>query len=217
MTKTPLKNSLLQFQLAQIAKLTKAVCATEKGQRAFERVFADHLKNPTIQAKLCGCDQTLADGARGRIDSQSRELILEGWARVVTGEAGQIYRAYTGSDVGIDGELEFKDEAGNPTGQRLYLQLKSGDSYLSKRKRDGAEIFRIPKQRHVEYWMNQAYPVMLVIRNSDGDIRWMEIRNYLKQLTNNGQKHVRQIEFIGERFDVISVRRWRKETLRIHQ
>lgn len=61
--------------------------------------------------------------------------------------------------------------------------------------------------------MNYAYPVMLIIRNSEGEIRWMEISDYLKQETNNGEKQVRQIVFDGEHFDVMSVRHWREKTL----
>ena len=38
---------------------------------------------------------------------------------------------------------------------------------------DGAEIFTLKKQRHAEYWMAQAFPVLLVIRNSEGEVRWM--------------------------------------------
>ena len=48
----------------------------------------------------------------------------------IVAEAGQIYRGYTNSDHGIDGEIEFKDDQGRATGKRLYVQLKSGDSYL---------------------------------------------------------------------------------------
>ena len=49
-------------------------------------------------------------------------------------EAGQIYGGYTNSDHGIDGEVEFKDDQGRASGRRLYMQLKSGDSYLNKRR-----------------------------------------------------------------------------------
>ena len=54
-----------------------------------------------------------------------------GHAYAIAGEAGQIYRQYTNSDHGIDGEIEFKDPEGKASGRRLYLQLKSGDSYDS--------------------------------------------------------------------------------------
>ena len=106
-------------------------------------------------------------------------------------------------------EIEFNDDAGDAAGQRLYLQLKSGDSQLTIRKRDGAEVFQIKDQRHVSYWMNQKYPVLLVVRNSAGEIRWMEVRDWLREATDNGTKKVTQIVFEGERFDVMSIRRWR--------
>ncbi|HMX30226.1 MAG TPA: DUF4365 domain-containing protein, partial [Blastocatellia bacterium] len=144
------------------------------------------------------------------IDNESRELILVGHAYSITAEAGQIYRGYTNSDHGIDGEIEFKNDQGQATGQRLYLQLKSGDSYLTTRKRDGAEVFQIKNERWAQYWQSQAYPVLLVIRTSDGEIRWMDVSEYLRR----AQQPVKQIVFSGERFDVMSVRRWRDWALR---
>ena len=63
------------------------------------------------------------------------------------------------------------------------------------------------------YWMEQAFPVMLVIRNSAGQVRWMDIRQWLRQATNNGTKKVTQIEFLAERFDVMSIRRLRDQIL----
>ncbi|MEL6814405.1 MAG: DUF4365 domain-containing protein, partial [Cyanobacteria bacterium J06598_3] len=147
------------------------------------------------------------------LDNESKERALVGDVISTVGLAGQLSREFPVSDHGIDMEIEFKNDAGEATGQRLYLQLKSGDSYLTKRKRDGAEIFKIPKQRHVKYWMAQAYPVMLVVRNSEGEVHWMEIRDHLKRVTENGTKQVSQIVFEGDRFDVMSVRHWRKEML----
>jgi hypothetical protein len=110
-------------------------------------------------------------------------------------------------------EIEFKTDAGEATGRKLYLQLKSGDSYLKKRKRDGAEIFAIKDERHARYWMGQAFPVLLVVRNSEGEVRWMEVRERLKGESDGGRKPVRQLVFEGERFDVMSVRRWRDRVL----
>ncbi|MCZ6678657.1 MAG: DUF4365 domain-containing protein, partial [Candidatus Poribacteria bacterium] len=127
--------------------------------------------------------------------------------------AGQICRELTVSDHGIDMEIEFKSDAGEATGKKLYLQLKSGDSHLTTRKRDNAQIFRIEKQRHARYWMEQAFPVLLAIRNSEGEVRWMEVRDWLKRASDNGKRQVRQIVFEGERLDVMSVRRWRDRAL----
>jgi hypothetical protein len=127
--------------------------------------------------------------------------------------AGQLSRELTVSDHGIDMEIEFKHDDGTASGKKVYLQLKSGDSYLSQRKRDGVEIFKIDKERHVKYWMDQAFPVMLVIRNSEGDVRWMDVRDWLRNATENGTEKVTQIEFKAERFDVMSIRRLRERVL----
>ena len=130
------------------------------------------------------------------LDNESKELILVGHAMAIAGEAGQIYRITAEPDWGIDAEIEFKNSNGQASGQRVYLQLKSGDSYLYERQRDDAEIFTIKKKRQAEYWLSQAYPVMLVIRSSDGRIRWMNVTAYLKR---HGAD-TKQIVFEGEAF-----------------
>jgi hypothetical protein len=146
--------------------------------------------------------------ARRAIDNESRELILVGHAFAIAGEAGQIFRPAPNSDWGIDGEIEFKNDKGAASGRRVYLQLKSGDSYLESRK-DGREVFKIKKDRHFKYWQAHEYPVMLVIRTSDGQIRWMNMTEHLKKQV----KPVKQIIFDGEPFTAASVRRLRERVL----
>jgi hypothetical protein len=53
---------------------------------------------------------------------------------------------------------------------------------------------------------------MLVIRTSDGEIRWMDVSACLKRERGSG-KTVRQVVFKGERFDAVSVQNWRKKAL----
>ncbi len=136
------------------------------------------------------------------IDNESRELILVGHAYTTVAQAGHIYRGYTNSDHGIDGEIEFKNAKGEASGKRLYLQLKSGDSYLYQRKSDGKEIFTVKTDRHLSYWRAQGYPVMLVVRTSDGSIRWMDVSAHLKKAGASPEK---QIEFEGEPFTAFTV------------
>jgi small GTP-binding protein len=153
------------------------------------------------------------------LDNADKERTLVGEVISTVSLAGQICRELTVSDNGIDMEIEFKtnpkskSEPGEATGKKLYLQLKSGDAYLRVRKRDGVEVFTIKDERHARYWMEQQFPVMLVIRTSEGIIRWMEIREYLKRESDDGKKTLTQIIFEGERFDVMSVRRWRDKVL----
>jgi len=123
--------------------------------------------------------------AQIKLDNESLELILVGHAFSTAGEAGQIFRPTPNSDWGIDGEIEFKNDKGQASGRRVYLQLKSGDSYLHTRKSDGKEIFTIKNPRHAEYWKAHEYPVMLVIRPSDSQIRWMNVTDYLRRRGKN--------------------------------
>ncbi len=44
---------------------------------------------------------------------------------------------------------------------------------------------------------HQAYPVMLVIRTSDGDIRWMDVSDHLREKSKGRKTPVRQIVFDG--------------------
>jgi hypothetical protein len=46
------------------------------------------------------------------------------------------------------------------------------------------------------------------------EIRWMEVRDWLRRESDDGRKSVKQIIFKGERLDVMSVRRWRDNALR---
>ncbi len=168
---------------------------------------------PSIIARI----RELDEEAEFELDSESKERTLVGEVISTVSLAGQICRETPIADWGIDAEVEFKNDDQQATGKKVYLQLKSGDSHRNIRKKDKVEIFKGFTWRQAQYWMEQAFPVMLVIRNSKGEVHWMEIRDHLKDVTNNGKKQVRQIEFEGQRFDVMSVRRWRANALGLDQ
>jgi hypothetical protein len=171
-----------------------------------EQCFA----SPEIQQRV----RDLQEESAIELSNQSKERALVGEVISTVALADQICREFNVSDQGIDMEIEFNDDDHEATGVKLYLQLKSGDSYLRERKGDGAEIFTIKDGRHARYWMAQAFPELLVVRNSEGEVRWMEVRDWLKRASEDGKKPVNQIVFEGERFDVMSVRRWRERVLR---
>ncbi|HRI13681.1 MAG TPA: DUF4365 domain-containing protein [Verrucomicrobiota bacterium] len=170
-----------------------------------EQCFA----SPEIQQRV----RDMQEESAIELSNQSKERALVGEVISTVALANQICREFTVSDHGIDMEIEFTDDVHEATNQKIYLQLKSGDSYTRKSKKDGAETFTIKDQRHARYWMASAFPVLLVIRNSEGEVRWMEVREWLKRASDNGKKPVKQIVFEGERFDVMSVRRWRETIL----
>ncbi|CAA7617228.1 TIR domain-containing protein [Magnetospirillum sp. UT-4] len=145
--------------------------------------------------------------AKRQIDTQALEQILIGHMMAVCGEANQIFRPVTMFDYGIDGEIEFKDDAGNASGRKIYVQLKSGDSHLRTRRHDGCEVFDVRNERHLEYWVSQPVDVYLVIRQTDersGEqaIRWMNLTKALKQ---RADKASRQIVFKGSKVTMESI------------
>ena len=187
--------------------LKDIVCVNCEQRVPLWDLIEEKFASPEFQQRV----RALEEQATARIDNESRELILVGHAFAIAGEAGQIFRPTPNSDWGIDGEIEFKDDDGKASGKRLYLQRKSGDTYLSLRQRDDAEIFTIKNQRHAAYWQQHAYPVMLVIRTSDGTIRWMNVTEYLRK---QGRKQVKQLVFKGEPFTAQALRRLRDSVLR---
>jgi HEAT repeat protein len=180
-------------QLAQIGE--------DSGVRNIAKEAAERLLR-----KLELLDYFITEGTTQPLsDNESKEGVSFGEIQTIVSQAGHIYRRIPPPDWGLDVEVEFKNDKGEASGQRVYLQLKSGDSYLYQRKSDGKEIFIIKNPRHAEYWLAQAYPVLLVIRNSNGQIRWMNVTEYLQ---HNGTS-IRQIEFQGEPFTVGSVKQMR--------
>lgn len=114
-----------------------------------------------------------------------------------------MFRELTKFDYGIDGEVEFKDNDGHASGKKIYVQLKSGNSYLRRRKHDGQEVFDLKDDRHLDYWINQPVDVYLVVRQHDHNsrvetIRWMNVTAYLRA---RADKPSRQIVFSGEKLN----------------
>ncbi len=155
----------------------------------------------------------MRDAAQVVLDSESRERLLVGEVYAMAARANQIARELTVSDRGIDMEIEFKTDDGSATGKKLYLHLKSGDSHLRHRERDDRRVFRIENVRHADYWADQGFPVMLAVRDSLGAGEWMEIGERLRQRRAAGARPAREISFAGERFDVMSIRRWRNRVV----
>ncbi|MCB0306001.1 MAG: DUF4365 domain-containing protein, partial [Calditrichaeota bacterium] len=196
-------------RLQEKGKQAQIICVECEKQVPLWDELEDKFADPAILARV----RELEAQSDFELDAESKDRALVGDVTSTIALAGQIFRELPVSDHGIDGEIEFKNDQNKATPRKLYLQLKSGDSHLRTRQKDGAEIFIIKEPRHVQYWMAQAFPVLLVIRNSAGEVRWMEIRDWLRKVSDNGKKTIKHIVFEGERFDVMSVRRWRDRVL----
>lgn len=169
----------------------------------------DHIEQRLATDLVARRVSDMDEKASQELDSQALEQILIGHMLAICGEANQIYRPVSMFDYGIDGEVEFKDNRGQPSGRKIYVQFKSGAWYRHTRQADGKEIFFVKNPRHLQYWTSQPVDVYLVIRDTQGinteeTIRWMNVTRYLKQRSN---KRSRQIVFEGERLDAPAV--WR--------
>lgn len=191
------------------AKKTFIICQDCDKKVPLIDFIEERAKSNEAAQKVLKMDET----ATRELDTQALEQILIGHMMAIAGEANQIFRPVTMFDYGIDGEVEFKDDDGKASGKRIYIQLKSGNSYLRTRKGDGSEVFDVKDDRHLEYWINQPVDVYLVIRqkykmSGVEMIRWMNVTRYLKARKD---KKSRQIIFTGEKLDMESVWKVRDE------
>ncbi len=204
----PLKDLDLIRELLQEGQAT-IVCQKCRTEVELTDFIEQRLKSDPVAHKILAMEET----ATRALDTQALEQILIGHMLAIAGEANQVFRPVTMFDYGIDGEVEFKDNDGNASGKKFYVQLKSGNSYLRTRKGDGSEVFDVKEDRHLEYWISQPVDVYLVIRQTDAltrdeTIRWMNVTRYLK---SRKDKKSRRVMVEGEKLDMEAVWRVRDE------
>lgn len=90
------------------------------------------------------------------------------------------------SDVGIDMEVEIC-ENGEPTGQLIGVQIKSGESFF-KKDFTGNIIYR-GSLTHLTYWLNHSLPIILILHNpTNGLTIWQGIEEKRIRTTKKGWK-----------------------------
>ena len=119
------------------------------------------------------------------LDNESKERALVGEVISTVALAGQICREFNVSDHGIDMEIEFKNDAGEAIGRKVYLQLKSGDSYLRQRKGGGAH-----DQEGASRQLLDSAGVSSVPGDSDvrRGVRWMESAGVVEARWETGEE-----------------------------
>jgi WD40 repeat protein/GTPase SAR1 family protein len=202
---SPAESATVQRRLADMK--SDIICSgCEKNRIVFHDAIEQRFESPEVKEQVRQLDRL----TQAALDNESKELILVGEVFSVAGRAGQIFRPTPNSDHGVDGEIEFKNPRGQASGKKIYVQLKSGDSYLRKRKADDVELFEIKKERWAEYWQSLAYDVWLIIRTSDGRIRGMNATDYLRNNASEDEP-VKHIVFEAVKFDEVMLLRLRDE------
>jgi len=96
-------------------------------------------------------------------------------------EIGLIFRPTSNTDVGIDGQIEYVNSAGEATGKIVAVQIKSGDSYLKENKADINNWTFYSDEKHKAYWEMYPIPVILLVYSPNNDkIFFIDARYYLK-------------------------------------
>ncbi|MFC1716582.1 TIR domain-containing protein [Candidatus Poribacteria bacterium] len=163
------------------------------------------LATDPVARRVLGMDEM----ATQQLDIQALEQILIGHMMATCGEANQIFQQVSMPDYGIDGEVEFKDKDGKPSGQKIHVQFETSGSRLRTSRTNGKKTLNI-KKPHLDYWTKEKLDVYVVIRDDEEAIRWMNLIRYLKQRRN---KKSRQVVFDGEKLDAPAVWRVRDELL----
>ena len=101
---------------------------------------------------------------------------------------GLIWRETPMADVGIDGQVEFVDDAGNATGRLLAVQVKSGPSYFHNH---GNEWHFYPDSKHRFYWERFPIPVIVALYDpADRSTYWADARLALRSPETASEKYI---------------------------
>ena len=167
-----------------------------------------------------GGEQADAAGRKAgeEILAASKEGVMVGEVQSIVFSANQIYRIEAAPDEGVDGWIEFRNEKKKASGLYYRVQLKSGDSHLTKPKK-GPQQFKL-KAHYAENWTghdvngDRKVPVLLIIRDSDGKMSYLNATEAILNAKKKAPgKPVKQIPFVGEEFTKDAVLRLRKERL----
>jgi hypothetical protein len=114
---------------------------------------------------------------------------------------GSIFRpVHEEDDLGVDGFIELvKVEIAS--GRLIGVQLKTGDSYLSKA---GDEFAVAVDQAHLDYWLNFMVPVIIVCHSPSKNVTaWVSVRDYVEHERYHDRLPVTQIRVpFYRKFDV---------------
>ncbi|MDU2663477.1 MAG: DUF4365 domain-containing protein [Clostridium perfringens] len=114
------------------------------------------------------------------------------------------------NDIGIDAIIEFTDDS-IPTGKCIAVQIKTGESYVNRRKKECI----IPIKSHYEYWKNYCMPVYGIVYILEDNIAyWVDIKQYLnenKRIIESGDLNIIKFKMSSiNKFDIDSFNKYFK-------
>jgi hypothetical protein len=197
-------------------QLLKAVYVLFEGKSAAERGEIAEEIVELVRSKARGDRPALREDSV-RIIRDREGYFREMWARAVASDL-------ISAALGASERVPSSGPPPSPDQQVLLREIiKLALWHMKNAARELRELIRYIEIERLK----QPHPVMLVIgtfaeepdrfaeqdKLEFADVRWMEISSYLKRVSENGTKPVKQIEFQGERLDMTSVHRWRAKVL----
>lgn len=108
------------------------------------------------------------------IDTESTERIGVSACSLLFSKNNFVFREQPIADYGIDAIIETK-EGSAPTGKMIAVQIKSGESFFKET--DGNDVIYRVDEKHRNYWINHALPVIIVLYSPSLDECFWEIVN----------------------------------------
>ncbi|MBB4634173.1 DUF4365 domain-containing protein [Longimicrobium terrae] len=100
---------------------------------------------------------------------------------------GVIWRETPMADVGIDGQIEFVDDAGQTIGRLAGAQIKSGESWFH----DGGDVWRFyAEEKHRRYWERLPLPVLIFLHSPTEGTFWTDGRLALRSPEREARKFI---------------------------
>ena len=98
---------------------------------------------------------------------------------IYAAQSKQIWRETPTGDVGIDGQMEFVNSAGQATGKIVAVQAKAGPSYFKHPTENGWKYYL--GEKHRNYW--EAFPLSVILVLHHTETRksyWVDARQALR-------------------------------------
>ena len=90
--------------------------------------------------------------------SRTERIGVNAVEKIVLSELGWIFREQPIMDMGVDAHIERVDH-GNPTGELIALQIKTGASHFNETKN---AFTYYGKTHHLDYWSSHSLPVVII-------------------------------------------------------
>lgn len=127
-----------------------------------------------------------------------------------------VFRETSSSDIGIDGEIEIRNDDKTSHGRIVSVQIKCGASFLKEQCSNGY-IYR-GSMKHLRYWLAHSTPVIVALCDPESEICWWEVIDLQKiNLHEKGWSieipHLNEVNFLAQKPLVKVANRLQKKDL----